>query len=373
MSSQLYPEVLDGSTLGALYSQSIFLPIGIEGQADNAGSGVLGAVYSVDRPSVADDYFGPSSSLATLAKFVLDRGVAPVYATISKKGTAPILTERQAAWAFLESDSRVRIRLTDSVTQADLVALADSCENASLINNKQFAVMGMASATSKASLLTAATAIQSKRGLLVAPGVYDEGGTLISGAYAAAAVAAEVAKNADPSDDLDLVTLPGLLDIEHDSAGTAVFRIKVVSGSPVNDFEDLLQGGVSPLQPGRNGGVEISHLRMAYTTDDTFDALQTRIIVDQIFVLVREYAFQHLFLRKGNTATNRALLQSGVEALLRAHSDWISPITQSDGVLGYATSVTASSDERQMIVSYQGKVVRGVQTISVDGRLEIPV
>ena len=372
-SLQLFPEVIDGSSLGATFSQPLYLPIGIEGGADAAGSATVGQVKQILRPSEADAFFGPVSSLSKLVKFLLERGVAPVFATASAKGTAPALTERNTAWDLLESNPNIRIRLTDSTTQADLSALADSCESAELIQNKQFCVVGMPNGTTKANFLAAATAITSKRGVLVAPSVYDENGTLMSGAYAAAAVAAEGSKNSDPTDDLDMLVIPNLSGIERDSAGQDVFRIKVVGGTATNDFEDLLQGGVSPLMPGRPGGAAISHLRMTYKTDGTFDSLMTRVIVDQVFVLVRDYCYDFNALRRGNTPQNRELLRSGVEALLIEHNSWVLPLTQADGSVGYNVSVVASPDQRQMIVHYQGQIVRGVQTILIDGDLLIAV
>jgi hypothetical protein len=125
--------------------------------------------------------------------------------------------------------------------------------------------------------------------------------------------------------------------------------------------------------PGRPGGVAISHLRMTYIVDGTFDALMTRVIVDQVFVLVRDYCYSFNALRRGNTPANRELLRSGVEALLIEHSSWVQPLVQNDGSFGYNVSVVASADQRQMIVHYQGQVVRGVQTILVDGDLLISV
>lgn len=372
-SLQLFPEVIDGTTLGATFSQPLYLPIGIEGEAGSGGTAAVGEVKSVLRPSEADEYFGIDSSLANLVKFLLNRGVAPVVATASAKGIAPTLNERNSAWDLLESDRTVRIRLTDSTTQADLVALADSCEAAELIQNKQFCVVGMPTGTSKENYSAAAGAITSKRGVLVAPGVLDENGDLIDGAFAAAAVAAEVSKNSDPTDDLDMAIIPNLAGIERDASGLDVFRIKVVGGTATNDFEDLLQDGVSPLMPGRPGGVAISHLRMTYSTDATFDALMTRVIVDQTFVLVRDYCYDFNALRRGNTPSNRELLRSGVEALLIEHSSWVQPLVQADGSVGYNVSVVASPDQRQMIVHYQGQIVRGTQTILVDGDLKIAV
>jgi hypothetical protein len=372
-SSQLYPDVLDGSSVAGKFSAPIFQPIGVEGAANASATANVAQVYQVSRPSEADTLFGVCS-LTDLIKFLLDRGAGPVWAVASKKAS-PVLAERQVAWANLEAyvNPMIRIRLTDSTTQADLVALATSAVNAELVGNKQTAIVGMPSGTSKANLIAAATAIGSKRGVLVGPGVYDNVPTLQSGAFAAAAVAAEVSRNSDPADDLDLLTLPNLTGIEKDSVGNPVFRVKVASGSVVNDLEDLLQGGVSPLQANPTGGVRITHLRTTYTTDGSFDSLQTRLIADQVFVDVKEYLLSAGFLRLANSERVRGLIKSGVEAVLDERQDWIQPKVQPDGTTGYNVSVSSSLDERQVTVSYEGKVVRGISTILVAATLEIPV
>lgn len=372
-STQLFPEVIDGSTLGARPSSDIYLPIGVEGQSDNAGTVAINVLKFVSRPSEADDWFGPVSSLGMLVKFILGQGAGPVWAIASKKGSTPSLVERQVAWQTLEGRREIRIRLTDNAVQANHVALGTSCDNANLLNNKQFAICGMAAATTKAALLTAAAAMASKRSVLVGPGVYDELGVLNSGVYYAAAVAAAVAQNSDPADDLDTFTLPKLTGMEKDALGNDLFRQIVVAGVVQNDFEDLLQGGVSPAMRGIDGGVAISHLRMTYTTDSTFDALMTRIIMDQQFVLVRDSAIRFNSLRKGNTPDTRQQLASRIDALLKKLVDWIQPVELGDGTTGYGVRVDASADERQQIISYQGAIVRGTQTILVAPNFTIAV
>jgi len=373
LTDQLYPEVIDATTLGASFAPPIFLPIAIEGQAASGAAAVVGQAYSIEKPSDATGLFG-SSTLTTLVNFVLSRGVSPVIAVASVKGSyADEPTERAAAWANIVSNGAARIVLTDSTTQARLVALADAMEDASLIQNKMFTVVGMPTGTSKAALITAAGAIQSTRAVLVGPGVYDENGTLRSGAFAAAQVAAAVALNPDIVDDLDTLGLPNLTGIEKDSFGLPMFRKRVAASVVTNDFEDLLTGGVSPLQQSPEGGVEITHLRMTYTTDETYDSLQTRLIADQIFLDVKAYAEDNLFLRRGNTEVTREALRSGVEALLQERSNWITTVTQADGEQGYNVEVSSSLDERQVTVSYEGNVVRGISTILVAGKLNINV
>lgn len=371
--SLMYPEVVDATTLGPRFSQPLYLPLGVEGQKDAPGSQAINVPVDIATPADADLKFGPASSLSTLVKFLLGRGVPTVRAIASKSGSAPSLVERQVAWAIQEANPLLRLRLTDSVTQADHVALADSAEFAELINHKQIAIVGMAAGTTQAALQTAAAAITSKRGVLVGPGIYDENGVLLSGSYAAAAVAAEVAKNADIVDDLDTMTLSGFTGIERDANGMPLFRKRVVASVAVNDFETLLTNGVSPLRNGRNGGVEITHLRLTYSVDTTYDALQTRLIVDQLFIDVRDYCEANNFLRRGNTQATRDDLKAGVEALLRERSNWLNPKAQPDGTTGYMVAVTSSADNRTVTVAYQGVVVRGIQKIQVDAKLEIPV
>jgi len=334
-------------------------------------------INRLDEASVA---FDPTSSLYAIIKVLLDRGAGPVIAIASAKGSAPTLVQRQTAWALLESDENIRIRLTDSVTQADLSALAVSCANANLIYNKQIAFVGLAAGTSKANLITAATAIATggqvpaSRTVLVAPAVYDSAGVLQSGAFAAAAVAAEVAKNSDPSNDLDLWDIPLLSATEKDASGMSVFRRKVTGGTAVNDYEDLLQGGVSPLQPSRvAGGVATTHLRTVYIVNTSYDNLYTRIIIDQVFVDVKNYIYSNNFFRAPNTDSTRARIKSGVEAVLNERQSWIQPVQQPDGTMGYNVSVVASADQRQVTIGYEGVVVRGINTVLVAASLSITV
>lgn len=386
MSSVLLdPRVIDASSLVPRATSPIYLPIAVEGQMDNDGSGTVGVLYVINRDDEAVTLFGIASKLTSMVKEILARGAGPVVAGASKKGSTPLIADRQLVWGPMESDTNIRIRLTGSEIQADLVAFATSLANADLLFNKQIGLVGMPSGTTKSNLLAAATAIlgaatptgasapSSTRIGLVGPGVYDQSGTLRGGSIAAAAVAAEVAKNADPSNDLDLWNIPLLTGIEKDVSGLPIFRRAVVAGVAVDDYEDLLQGGVSPLQPSRvAGGVMTSHLRTCFTTNTTYDNLYTRIIVDQVFIDVRDYILDQNFLRAGNTAAIRARMKSGVEALLGERRSWISPVTQPDGSQGYNVTVTPSPDQRQVTIGYQGTVVRGISTVKVAANLTIP-
>jgi hypothetical protein len=373
----LDPTVIDASTLTPRQTATVFLPIGLEGQMDNDGTGVIDTPYVISRVDQALTTFGVASSLSTLIRAILDRGAGPVMAVASAKGSTPTLAQRKTAWEIFEANEDVRLRLTGSTVQADLVALATSASNADLVYNKQVAIAGMPSGTNKAGLIAAAAAISpndADRFVLTGPGVFDGDGNLQNGNYAAAVLAAEIAKNADPSNDLDLWPLPLLTGIETDTAGRPIFMRRVTAGVAVDDYEDLLQGGVSPLQPSRvAGGVSTTHIRTAYLANATFDNFYTRVIVDQVFLDVKDYILSNNFLRLGNTDATRSRIQSGIEALLQERNAWITPIVQPDGTTGYGVSVTPSSDMRQVIIGYQGTVVRGISTVQVAGNLTIPI
>jgi len=373
-STQLFPEVVDASTLLAKPSSPIFLPVGVEGQMDNDGDATVGTLYSISTISEALDAFGVASTLSRLIRVLIDHSAFPVVAVASKKGSAPLIADRKAVWDDLSSDENVRIRLTDSLVQSELVELSNNCESAELVQHKQVAFGGLTTGKVGADYSTAASAIGSNRFCLVGPGVYDSDGTLRDGSYAAAVVAAEVAKNADLANDLDLWDLPLLAGIEKASNGQPLFRNKVSAGVATNDFEDLLQDGVSPLMPSRtSSGVQISHLRTTYTTTTAYDALATRLISDQVFIDVKNYILASGFLRRGNTEAVRNALKAAVNALLFERVGWVSPITQPDGIQGYNVGVTPSADLRQVTVSYEGQVIRGIQTIQISASLAIPV
>jgi len=119
--------------------------------------------------------------------------------------------------------------------------------------------------------------------------------------------------------------------------------------------------------------VEITHLRTTYTTNSAYDALSTRLIVDQLFVDVRDYVKASGFLRRGNTEANRNALAAAVTALLEERAGWVSPVLLANGTTGYGVTVISSADNRQLTVSYQGKVIRGIQTIQIAPVLTIPV
>jgi hypothetical protein len=373
--SNLFPEVRDTSTITGVFQQPTFMVIGIEGLGAAPGTAVVGTAYTIKTPTDADTRFGATSALAALVKFVLGRGAEFVVAVASSMTTAPTLVQRQAAWTALEENPTVRVRLTDSVTQADLVALADSCEWAEGIQNKQWAAAGLATPTTGAALNAAAAAIASKRLILIGPGIYDANGVLRTGAYAAAAWATERAKNLDLSDDMDLVDIPGMTGIEKDVNGLPLFRMRAGAGTPVNDFEVGLAAGWSPLMQSLGGAAAMTHPRTTYTADTTFDSLNTLLVKDQLFIDIRDVVLAQGVLRRPNIPFWQGLVASHVADYLNGRSQgpdaWISPKLLPDGTIGFGVSVSQSVDLKQMTIHYQAEIDRGTQKVDVNGVLTI--
>lgn len=371
--TSLYPEVRDLSTLTGVFKTDSLLPVGVEGEMAATGTtATLGTPETITTAEEAIAAFGVASPLTLLVSFLLARGLPSVRA-VASDDAAPNLAARQAAWATLAEDPTIRIRLTDSAVQADLVALADSCEQAELIQNKQFMFGALASPNVKATLTTAAAAIASKRGILMGPGVYDSDGVLRSGAYAAAMAAVEVARNPDIVDSLNLAPLGATTGIEKDATGLPIFRLRVNGGSPVNDHADLLDDGVSTFIQGVDGRAAFSHLRMTYTTDDTYDALMTLLIKDETFLGIRDMLLAGKYHRRPNNESTRNLAAAETDNWLKAHNDWVEPVELSNGDVGYGVTVTPSVDLKSFTVAYFGNVVRGTNVINVNGTLTIPV
>ena len=365
------PMIVDESTLTGIFQSETYLPVGVEGEMALDGDATYALPETISSPGDAATAFGASSSLTSIVQLLLARGFSRVTAVASD--ASHDLAGREAAWEALEDDDTIRLRLSDATAQADLAALAASCENAEGIQNKQFCVTAMATPTSKSTLSTYAAAIASKRAVLVGPGVYDLNANLLGGGLLAAICGAEIAKNPDITDSLNLYEIPATAGIEVEAAsGLPLFRLRANGGSPIDDFADLLDDGVSPLKQADTGLAAFTHLRTTWTEDATFDALQTLLIKDGVFIGIRQELLANNFLRKPNTSDNRSLAAAIVDAWLLAHDTWVAPVALPDGKTGYGVTTAASTDGKKFTVSYKGQVVRGTNVIAIDGTLVIP-
>jgi hypothetical protein len=110
---------------------------------------------------------------------------------------------------------------------------------------------------------------------------------------------------------------------------------------------------------------------MLYLTNTSYDNLYTRIIVDQVFIDVKNYSYSNNFFRSPNTDTTRLRIKSGVEAVLTERQAWIAPVQQPDNTLGYNVSVTKSPSatrERSCAESTRSRSQLRCRSLSKEGR-----
>jgi hypothetical protein len=367
-----YPQVVDKSTLTGVFQADQFLGIGVEGAAVAGATATIAVPYVVTSGDQANTLFGATSPLAKLCNLILGRGIGYVTAVASVLTGTPTLVQRQTAWTPLEENDTIRIRLTDSMVQADLVGLARSCEWAEGIQRKQFCCVGLASPSTKATAITAAGAILSKRAVLWSPCVYDTNGVLMTGSSTAALAASVIAQNPDIADSLNNAGINATAGIEKDAATMPLYRLHAGAGTPVNDFQDLLTVGISPLKQDGSGLAAFTHIRTTWTTDTTFDALTTLLIKDEVFIQLRNALVAAGLLRMPNTLSSRAFAAKIVDSWLKAHSDWVAPVALPNGETGYGVTTVPSVDLKSFTVNYKGQVVRGTNVININGTLTIP-
>ena len=234
---------------------------------------------------------------STLLKLLFANGASTVYAV--RVGAGGGLEAYQAAFAAL-ANCDVQVVVCDSSELTIQKALKTAVETASAARGERIGVIGSSGDTA-AQLVTRAEAINSERMVLVGPDMKDESGKALSGVFAAAAVAAVIAGNTDPS-----VPINGA---ELTLFGAAGKRLSD------NEIDQLVRGGVTPIET--VGGVS-SPVRGITTktssggaADTTWRELTTILIVDEVIPTIRS-ALRTRFARSKNTAQSRGAIRSQV-------------------------------------------------------------
>ena len=178
--------------------------------------------------------------------------------------------------------------------------VAEAAEDASAARRERIAVIGGSEET-VAQMVNRAKAVNSERVVLVGPDIASDDGGTMSAVFAAAAVAAVIAGNTDPS-----VPINGA---ELTLFGAAGKRLSD------NEIDQLVRGGVTPIET--VGGVS-SPVRGITTktssggaADTTWRELTTILIVDEVIPTIRS-ALRTRFARSKNTAQSRGAIRSQV-------------------------------------------------------------
>ena len=273
------------------------------GAAAVATKGTANKVELITSYEEGKSVFGEDASgvygMSTLLKFLFANGAGAVKAVAVGKDESEE-KDYASAFAALSDEEDVGVMVWDSAAQSVHLLLKTAAEDASAARRERIAVIGGSEET-VAQMVNRAKAVNSERVVLVGPDIASDDGGTMSAVFAAAAVAAVIAGNTDPS-----VPINGA---ELTLFGAAGKRLSD------NEIDQLVRGGVTPIET--VGGVS-SPVRGITTktssggaADTTWRELTTILIVDEVIPTIRS-ALRTRFARSKNTAQSRGAIRSQV-------------------------------------------------------------
>lgn len=266
------------------------------GAAAVATKGTANKVELITSYEEGKSVFGEDASgvygMSTLLRFLFANGAGAVKAVAVGKDESEE-KDYASAFAALSDEEDVGVMVCDSAAQSVHLLLKTAAEDASAARRERIAVIGGSEET-VAQMVNRAKAVNSERVVLVGPDIASDDGGTMSAVFAAAAVAAVIAGNTDPSVPIN---------------GAAGKRLSD------NEIDQLVRGGVTPIET--VGGVS-SPVRGITTktssggaADTTWRELTTILIVDEVIPTIRS-ALRTRFARSKNTAQSRGAIRSQV-------------------------------------------------------------
>ena len=256
------------------------------GAAAVATKGTANKVELITSYEEGKSVFGEDASgvygMSTLLRFLFANGAGAVKAVAVGKDESEE-KDYASAFAALSDEEDVGVMVCDSAAQSVHLLLKTAAEDASAARRERIAVIGGSEET-VAQMVNRAKAVNSERVVLVGPDIASDDGGTMSAVFAAAAVAAVIAGNTDPS-----VPINGA---ELTLFGAAGKRLSD------NEIDQLVRGGVTPIET--VGGVS-SPVR----------GITTILIVDEVIPTIRS-ALRTRFARSKNTAQSRGAIRSQV-------------------------------------------------------------
>ena len=263
------------------------------GAAAVATKGTANKVELITSYEEGKSVFGEDASgvygMSTLLRFLFANGAGAVKAVAVGKDESEE-KDYASAFAALSDEEDVGVMVCDSAAQSVHLLLKTAAEDASAARRERIAVIGGSEET-VAQMVNRAKAVNSERVVLVGPDIASDDGGTMSAVFAAAAVAAVIAGNTDPS-----VPING-----------AELTLFGAAGKRLSDNEiDQTVGGVS--SPVRGITTKTSSGGAA---DTTWRELTTILIVDEVIPTIRS-ALRTRFARSKNTAQSRGAIRSQV-------------------------------------------------------------
>lgn len=315
------------------------------GVAAKAVRGTVGKAEILTGYAAGVAIFGEDTTagMSTMLKLLFANGAATVVAVrVADAGRA---IDYQTAFNTLARQD-VQIVVCDSSDAAVHQGLRSSVEIASGQRKERIAVVG-GSGDTAAQLVERAANLNSERMVLVGPDALDAGGKVLSGAFAAAAVAGVLAVGGDPAVPLNGAELTGLGGLSEEYGD--------------NEIDLLVRGGVTPLESVAGVISPVRGITTRTTTggvaDTTWRELTTILIVDDIIPSIRA-SLRSRFTRAKNTARSRGAIRSQV--IVELEKKVAAEIIDSYGEV----SVTAmEADPTVCLVEFSFAVAHGLNQI----------
>ena len=235
------------------------------GAAAVATKGTANKVELITSYEEGKSVFGEDASgvygMSTLLKFLFANGAGAVKAVAVGKDESEE-KDYASAFAALSDEEDVGVMVCDSAAQSVHLLLKTAAEDASAARRERIAVIGGSEET-VAQMVNRAKAVNSERVVLVGPDIASDDGGTMSAVFAAAAVAAVIAGNTDPS-----VPINGA---ELTLFGAAGKRLSD------NEIDQLVRGGVTPIET--VGGVS-SPVRGITTKTSSGGAVRSQVVLE---------------------------------------------------------------------------------------------
>lgn len=249
------------------------------GVAAVATKGTANKVELITSYEEGKSVFGEDASgvygMSTLLRFLFANGAGAVKAVAVGKDESEE-KDYASAFAALSDEEDVGVMVCDSAAQSVHLLLKTAAEDASAARRERIAVIGGSEET-VAQMVNRAKAVNSERVVLVGPDIASDDGGTMSAVFAAAAVAAVIAGNTDPS-----VPINGA---ELTLFGAAGKRLSD------NEIDQLVRGGVTPIETVGDVSSPVRGITTKTSSggaaDTTWRELTTILIVDEVIPTIR--------------------------------------------------------------------------------------
>lgn len=316
----VYSSIDASAALKSISANEYVICIVAKGTADDTTFKLTNKAYAPYSFEDAKAKYGKDSNIISLMSTAIDNGGSKfIVVRVDASGATP---DYATALSVSELEEAVDIVITDSVSPTDFATIKTSINSASADRKERTAVIGFDVNTDITTAVSATASLNSNRMLAVYPNPLDSNGNELSGMYAAAAVAGQLAGEIDPSMPMTGVELSGFYGL--------VKKLKST------EMEALIDAGIVPLST-TNGIIRIVRCITTYTkdaanlTDITWQEVTTTRVSDYIFKDLRNGLASKFQRAKQNKDTRDAIKSEVMTRLLTYQSlEYIENVADTD-------------------------------------------